>query len=90
MKNNLSVYRKQIHYSQKNISLLLGINIRTYQAYEYGEIDPPVKVLLALSNIYQISIDELIGNPITSIQVQKLEKIKEIITPEPILKHIRK
>lgn len=53
---------------QKDIAKELGIGLHTYQRYEYGETEPSLKKLIALADLYQISLDDLVcrefgGNP---------------------------
>ena len=38
----------------------VGIRSRTYQNYEYGGRTPPLETLIALANLYDISLDELV------------------------------
>lgn len=52
--------RKAAHLTQKNISDKLGISERAYQHYEAGTREPNIEILLQLSIILNISLDELL------------------------------
>lgn len=39
----------------------LGILYRTYQKYENGEIDPPLSKAIALADLFDVSLDYLVG-----------------------------
>ena len=47
--------------SQKTIAEKLGISTRSYQDYEYGKFEPNIEKLIILADIFNISIDELVG-----------------------------
>ncbi len=80
MKTNLSRYRKLKKLKQSDIAKLLDLPISTYRSYEYEKVEPPLKVLYKLSDIYKISIDELVNNPIRADAEIKLIKIKSILS----------
>ena len=45
---------------QKDLVKTLGLNLHTYQRFEYGEQDPRMSTLIALADFYDISLDELV------------------------------
>ena len=45
----------------KEAAACLGIQVRSYQAYESGEREPGVKNLIALADFYDVSLDYLTG-----------------------------
>lgn len=45
----------------KEAAACLGIQVRSYQAYESGEREPGVKNLIALADFYDVSLDYLMG-----------------------------
>lgn len=47
--------------TQRQISLKLGITERNYQRYETGEGLPKLSTLIVLANIFNISLDFLVG-----------------------------
>jgi len=46
---------------KKNIAQVLGVTYRHYQRYETGEIDPPTSKTIALANLFDVSLDYLVG-----------------------------
>jgi transcriptional regulator with XRE-family HTH domain len=53
--------RKEKNILQKDIALFLGIPLRTYQSYEYGEALPNIDTLDKLADFFDISLDYLVG-----------------------------
>ena len=62
---NMRQLREIHNYSQRELSQLIGVSERTLQRYESGESEPTVSVLITLSRIYDMSIDEIVGNHTT-------------------------
>ena len=77
---NMKSCRERYGYLQKELSEKLGISERTLQRYEAGISEPTVSVLLKLSEVYNTSIDHILGNEVdTSFDVIKIEKyLKDI------------
>ncbi len=46
---------------QKDISNNIGVPLRTYQRYEYGEREPNASTLIALADFFDVSLDYLTG-----------------------------
>ena len=57
----LAALKKYHHYSQQQIADALGISLRAYQYYEYGEREPTVSTIIALAKFYGVSTDYLLG-----------------------------
>ena len=53
--------RKEKHLKQADLCELLGMKLRGYQVYEYGEGYPEVARLLILADFYDVSLDYLMG-----------------------------
>ena len=45
---------------QKDLVKELGLNLHTYQRFEYGQQEPRMSTLIALADFYGISLDELV------------------------------
>ena len=52
--------RLQNGLSQKGIAQAIGIVVKTYQRYEYGEREPDLSTLIALADYYHLSLDDLV------------------------------
>lgn len=61
LSNRLKELRKLSNLTQRQISLKLGITERNYQRYEIGEGLPKLSTLIELANIFNVSLDFLVG-----------------------------
>lgn len=46
---------------QKDVASAIGVPLRTYQRYEYGEREPQVSVFVRIADFYGVSLDYLAG-----------------------------
>lgn len=78
--NRLADLRKQHGLSQEELADKLGVSRQAVSKWECGESSPDTDNLIALADIYGISLDELLG------KTKEAEVIEpEIVTPgEPI------
>lgn len=53
--------RKFRKVTQKQAAQSAGVTESMYQFYEYGKNDPTAKVLIALADFYEVSLDYLVG-----------------------------
>lgn len=58
----LAQYRKQNGFSQETLAEKLGLSRQAISKWERGESAPDTSNLIALSRIYGVTIDELLGN----------------------------
>lgn len=61
LNENLVYLRKKHGLSQEAVAEATRIKARTYQNYEYGSRIPPLPTLIALADLYNISLDALVG-----------------------------
>lgn len=57
---NLYEYRKANALTQKDVSAYLNISRQAYSNYETGKRDPDLGLLVKLSELYEISLNQLI------------------------------
>ena len=57
----LQQLKQEQNLRQKDIAEEVGIPLRTYQRYEYGERQPTADVLVALADYFNVSIDYIVG-----------------------------
>lgn len=48
-------------FKQREVAEHLGMKLRSYQFYEQGRVEPPIVKLIALAELFQVSLDELMG-----------------------------
>ena len=58
---NLKMYRIQEKYNQQQLSALVGVSQQCISEWENGKIEPTLSYLWKLADIFNLSIDELIG-----------------------------
>ncbi|MBO5339943.1 MAG: helix-turn-helix transcriptional regulator [Oscillospiraceae bacterium] len=46
---------------QKDVAEAIGVPLRTYQRYEYGEREPQLSTLIRMADFYGVSLDYLAG-----------------------------
>ena len=61
MKYRLREIREEKGYSQSRLAQLLNMSQTGYSKYETGENDIPTKTLIALAEIYNVTIGQLLG-----------------------------
>lgn len=59
--NRLIELRKLRNVTQKDIADSVGISVLGYQRYEYGTREPAFRVLIALADYFDVSLDYLCG-----------------------------
>ena len=57
---NLKVARVKKQYTQSDLSAKVGVSLTTVSSWEIGRGKPSMDNLIKLSNILEISIDELV------------------------------
>lgn len=84
LSNNIRNLRINIGATQQQIASSINVKTPAYEAWENRNIQPPIEKLIALANIYGITVDELINqNPVSK---EDNLNSKYAIAPE----HIRK
>ena len=58
---NIRNLRIDHDYTQKDLAAMLGISQNTLSQYETGALNYPVDVLMALADMYGVSVDYLLG-----------------------------
>lgn len=64
-KEILRSIREKSNLTQKEVAEKLNIPRSTYNSYEQGIADPNVEKLIKLSQIFNVTIDKLVGNEIS-------------------------
>ena len=58
---NIRSLRTDSGYTQKQVAQHLGISQNTYSQYEIGVLNYPVDALIKLADLYNVSVDYLLG-----------------------------
>lgn len=67
-------HRKRMGLSQEQLGIQIGVSRQTVSKWELGETTPEMKKLIQLSQLFEISIDELVGNESESDEPLDREK----------------
>lgn len=57
----LQELKKSHGVMQKDVAIAIGVPLRTYQRYEYGEGEPQLSTLVKLADFYGVTLDYLAG-----------------------------
>lgn len=60
LSRKLRVLRKKSKYTQEYVSQFLNIQRQTYCNYENDTRTPPLEIIVALSELYNVSVDYLV------------------------------
>ena len=81
----LKELRKQKGLSQVEAAESLGITQSTYSKYESGQRQPDNEMLKKLSELFNISIDDLLSNSNTEITIKHIETVPELVPEAEVL-----
>lgn len=59
--NRLKRLRKEKGLTQQNMADMMGITMRNYQRYEYGDINVPATTLNFFADFFGVTTDYLLG-----------------------------
>lgn len=85
--NNLKYYRKKAGKTQKEVADFLGLVQQSYGHYETGKRQIPAENLLKLADLYNVSIDDLVGrNPVDDAGAGRhIEEIPELVPEDEVM-----
>ena len=61
MVKNLRKLRKEMRLSQQVVAAKLGISQQSVNKYENHSVEPDIATLIAMADLFQVSVDYLIG-----------------------------
>ncbi|MBQ7369128.1 MAG: helix-turn-helix transcriptional regulator [Clostridia bacterium] len=90
MKLNIKEFREEMQLTQKELAEKIGNVQRNVSNWENGTSEPDCETILKLSEIFDISIDELFGrnmpilnnSPISSVEYTLLRYIRKLNEPQ--------
>ena len=62
MKNRLKVLRAERDYTQEDLANRLSVSRQTINAIENGKFDPSLPLAFKMSELFQLSIEEIFEN----------------------------
>ncbi len=71
---NLYILRKAHHYTQEALGKMLNISRQAYSNYETSKRTPDLDLLVKLSQIYGVTLDELVNQSYTPSGIIREQK----------------
>ena len=85
---NLKTIRKELRCTQSMMSEILKVGFRTYVRYEAGERDAPVSVLVKISKLGNLSLEQLLTVPVKKNLISPVKTFtKSSVPPEVRMVH---
>ena len=75
--NNLKLLRKRLRKSQEDVAQELNFTRSTYSGYENGVAQPNLDSLVALSDYYNVPIDELIRKDFSTLSDSEWNRLDQ-------------
>ena len=72
--NRITELRKEKHLNQVGLGLKLNISQKMISAYENGTHQPSIDTLINMSEIFNVSVDYIIGNSDIKTPAEKFSK----------------
>ena len=76
--NKIMELRKKMNLSQEELAEMVGVARQTISKWELGETSPDLKQSKKLSNIFNVSLDELVDNDIKDVLVEKTSNTEKL------------
>ena len=76
--NKITELRKQNNLSQEELAERVGVTRQTISKWELEETTPDINQAKKLSNIFNISLDELTNNNVNNILVEKVSNTEKL------------
>ena len=70
--------RKKMNFSQEELAEKVNVTRQTISKWELGETCPDIKQAKELSKIFSVSLDELVGNDISEVGVEKVSNTEKL------------
>jgi transcriptional regulator with XRE-family HTH domain len=75
--DNIKLLRKRLKRSQEEVAQELKLTRSTYSGYENGVAQPNLDSLIALSDFYKVSIDDLVKKDLSTYSELELERLEK-------------
>ncbi len=82
LNENISKYRKENKMTQEDLAEALGVTFAAVSKWERGLATPDIELIIQMANIFDISVDALIGYQLKSSNIEELIKKAEILIIE--------
>lgn len=80
LNENISKYRKENKMTQEDLALALGVTFAAVSKWERGVATPDLELIIQMANIFDVSVDTLVGYQIKKNTMNDLkEKIETLV-----------
>ena len=76
--NKIYEHRKKLGLSQEQLAEKIGVSRQTISKWELGETSPDIKQAQMLSQIFNVSLDELTGNDTKEVIYEKVSNTEKL------------
>ncbi|MBR3767795.1 MAG: helix-turn-helix transcriptional regulator [Clostridia bacterium] len=76
--NKIFELRKKNNYSQEHLAEQVGVSRQTISKWELGETAPDIKQAQLLSQVFNVSLDELTGNDTKEVIYEKVSNTEKL------------
>ena len=76
--NKIMTLRKKNNMSQEELAEKVGVTRQTISKWELEETSPDITQAKTISNIFKVSLDELVSNDLNSIIVEKVSNTEKL------------
>lgn len=76
--NKIMELRKKNNFSQEDLAEKVGVTRQTISKWELGETAPDLKQAKVLSQVFKVSLDELVDNDIKNIIIEKTTNTEKL------------
>ena len=76
--NKIMELRKKNNFSQEDLAEKVGVTRQTISKWELGETSPDLKQAKVLSQVFKVSLDELVDNDIKNIIIEKTTNTEKL------------
>ena len=76
--NKILQLRKKANFSQEQLAEKINVTRQTISKWELNETTPDIKQAKELSKIFKISLDELTGNNINDLVMEKVSNTEKL------------
>lgn len=83
--NNLKLLRNRKGMLQEDVAKYLGLTRPAYSHYETGKRIPDAEMLEKLADLYQVTIDELMGRSPAEDAGRHLEEVPELVPEDEVM-----
>ena len=64
MLENLRILRESRGYTQQQLADLVGVSRKSIQKYETSKYEPDIKLIIRFADVFDVSVDYLVGHQI--------------------------